>query len=257
MASPGKVYFGLLLSLIIGLGLVVAAACTFNNVIDRHLDAKMKRTQNRAVAAGDISPQSALIYGCLLALIGFSILVFQTNQIAVSLTAIAFISYVAVYGYAKRHSVYGTIVGAVPGALPPVIGYCAVTGEVDWASLCLFALLFLWQLPHFYAIALYRRHDYAAAELPVASVHYGIDTTKKQTLAYMILFCLAVVSLYLFSDLGLSYLVGGLGLALYWLIKAWRTWSHDATAWGRQVFGLSLLVNVGLAFLIAFGTRLP
>ncbi|HEU5122168.1 MAG TPA: protoheme IX farnesyltransferase, partial [Candidatus Saccharimonadales bacterium] len=155
------------LALVFGIGLVIGASCVLNNILDRGIDKKMARTKKRALVTGDITIPSAIIYAVTLAGGGFSLLVLYTNWLTAALGAFAMVFYVVLYGIAKRKTIFGTLVGAVPGAIPPVTGYVAVSNQLDGAALLLFLILVAWQMPHFYAISIYRRHDYDAAAIPV------------------------------------------------------------------------------------------
>ncbi len=155
--------FGLMLA---GLTCVVASACVFNNYADRFMDARMERTKNRGLAAGRIQPSHALLFGALLIIAGV-VLLSQVHLLALAAALVGFVVYVFVYTPMKPKTGYALYAGAVAGAMPPVVGYAAATGVVDYYALALFALLFLWQIPHFLAIARYRFDEYAAAGVPL------------------------------------------------------------------------------------------
>lgn len=155
--------FALLLA---GLGLVIAGACVCNNVYDRRIDAAMERTKGRAVAAGRVGPRAALLWGSALFAVGITVLS-HTNALAVAAAVAGFFSYVFLYTPLKHKTGYALYVGAFAGAMPPVVGYAVATGTLDLVSLALFVVLFIWQLPHFIAIALYRWDEYAAAGVPI------------------------------------------------------------------------------------------
>lgn len=258
LASVDHFAFGLFLETLLGIGLVIASACVFNNYIDRGIDDRMARTKRRALVTGSIGPAAALIYGTVLGAAGFAVLIAFTNWLTVGLNLLAIVWYVAVYGLAKRRSVWGTVVGAIPGAIPPVAGYTAVTGSLDSASVILFASIFLWQMPHFYAIAMYRFTDYKAAGLPVWPVKKGMTSAKRQIIGYIVAFTIASSLLSGFGHTGYIYLVGVILLGGWWLLKGLRGYSTQTSQkWGRQMFLASLIVNLGLCVLIALGGRLP
>ncbi|HEY4501713.1 MAG TPA: protoheme IX farnesyltransferase [Candidatus Paceibacterota bacterium] len=150
-----------------GLGCVIASACVFNNVYDRHMDAKMERTRERALVRGDVSVQGALVFGRVLLALGLAILFFFTNLVALGAALAGFVAYVFLYSPLKHYSPYALYVGAVAGATPPLVGYAAGAGMLDYQAVLLFAFLFVWQVPHFLAIAVYRHDEYAAAEVPL------------------------------------------------------------------------------------------
>ncbi|MGZ9914588.1 heme o synthase, partial [Escherichia coli] len=154
LASKGSIDYPLFIYTLVGVSLVVASGCVFNNYIDRDIDRKMERTKNRVLVKGLISPAVSLVYATLLGIAGFMLLWFGANPLACWLGVMGFVVYVGVYSlYMKRHSVYGTLIGSLSGAAPPVIGYCAVTGEFDSGAAILLAIFSLWQMPHSYAIA--------------------------------------------------------------------------------------------------------
>ncbi|MDN6115147.1 MAG: heme o synthase, partial [Enterobacterales bacterium] len=179
LASKGSLDVPLFIATMVGVSLVVASGCVFNNYIDRDIDKIMERTKNRVLVKGLIAPKVTLTYATLLGLAGVALLYVAANPLAALLAVIGFIVYVGVYSlYMKRHSVYGTLIGSLSGAAPPVIGYCAVSNEFDAGALILLAIFSLWQMPHSYAIAIFRFKDYQAANIPVLPVVKGISVAK-------------------------------------------------------------------------------
>ena len=180
LAAQGQIDLGLLLATVIGLSLVVASGCVMNNCIDRDIDRHMQRTRGRVLVTGQISLLAALAHGVVLGLAGFGLLWWYTTPVATALAAFGFFIYVGVYSlWMKRRSVYGTLVGSLSGAMPPVVGYCAVTGQFDTGAALLLLIFCLWQMPHSYAIAIFRFDDYSAAGIPVLPVKEGIRVTKQ------------------------------------------------------------------------------
>lgn len=237
-----------------GIALVIAAACVVNNYIDRDIDSKMKRTRGRALVTHDISAKAALSYAAVLLLAGFSLLVFLTNWLVVLLGAVAFFSYVVLYGIAKRKTAFGTLVGTLPGGLPPVAGYVAVTGTLDLAALLLFLLLLAWQMAHFYAIAMRRRSEYKAAGLPVWAVVHGMEATKRQIIGFVILYIVAGLALTILGYTGILFAVVTTILGGVWLLKG----KGEANeAWAKRMFIFSLLVLLITIAMIALGGLLP
>lgn len=241
-----------------GIALIIASACVMNNILDRNIDKRMKRTAKRDVANGVISIPKAFAFGAVLGLAGFGIIFALTNVVTFLLGVLAYVWYIAIYGYAKRTTAWSTLIGGVAGALPPAAGYTALTGTIDAGAVILFLILFFWQMPHFYAIAMFRRDDYASAKLPVWSVRYGMKSAKRQILIFTILFALVAVLLTVFGYTGVVYLVGVLGLSGYWLYKGISLYKKvDDVKWARTMFGVSLLVLLATCFLIAVGGYLP
>lgn len=247
-----------LIGAVFGIALIIASACVVNNVLDRDIDKRMKRTSKRDVAAGAISVPRALLYASALGVIGFVLILVWTNVLTFFLGVIAYIWYVAIYGLAKRKTAYSTLIGGVAGALPPVAGYTALTGSIDAGAIILFLILFIWQMPHFYAIAMFRQSDYASAHLPIWSVTYGLESTKKQILIFTVLFVLISFQLTLFGYTGITFAVGMLALSGFWLYKGVTLYKKvDNIKWAKTMFGISLLVLLATCFLIAVGGYLP
>lgn len=258
LASRGAIDFALLAATITGTGLVIGSGCVFNNYLDRKIDKKMERTKRRALADGKISTASALLYGSVLGLAGFSTLWLFTTLAAVLAGLAGIIFYVIVYGYAKRRTHWGTVIGSIPGATPPVGGYVAVTGSFDEAALLLFLILVIWQMPHFYAISIFRLKDYQAAGLPVLAAVRGVETTKIRIMAYIVAFTLIAPLLTVFDYTGLTYaaVVALLGIAWFWKgLQGYRT--SDNAAWARRMFGFSLLVLLGWTLITSVDILLP
>ena len=248
LASAGNVDFWLYLETLLGLALVIASACVFNNYIDRHLDKKMSRTKDRALASGSISGSKAIFFASVLGLTGVTILGIFTNWVATLVAIIGFVTYVVVYSVAKRRSEYGTLVGSISGAVPPVVGYCAVSAGVDAGAIILFLVLVFWQMPHFYAIGIYKRDDYEMAGIPVLPVRKGVHTAKVHILIYIFAFLFAVLLLMLYGYTGLSYLLVVGGAGLYWLWQSIKGFESDNSRkdrrWARKMFRVSLVVLV-------------
>ena len=249
---------GLLLATLSGIALVIASACVFNNFIDRDIDKKMSRTKKRALAAGDISGRSALTYATILGIAGFSILAIFTNSLVVAANLIAIFSYVVIYGVSKRRSMHGTLVGTIPGALPLVAGYLAVTNNIDAAAVILFFILVAWQMPHFYAIAMFRYSDYKSAGLPVITVKKGMDAAKQQIMAYIFVFTVASSMLSGYGYTGVIYLIGVVVLGGWWFLQGVLNYRRLSDKdWGKKMFSASLVANLSISLLIAFGAVLP
>ena len=242
----------------LGIALVIASACVLNNIIDRDIDVRMKRTRRRAVVSGAISVLPASLFLIVLGVAGFSLLLFLTNIVTFILGVIAYFWYVVIYGVAKRTTPFSTIIGGVPGALPPVAGYTALTGVVDPTAIVLFFILFFWQIPHFYAISIFRRNDYANAGLPVWAVRYGVKSAKLQILVSVIMYGIVTSLLFVFGHVGIVYLIVSSLLSLYWLYKGIVLYRRiDDEKWAKTMFGISLLLILAMSLLIAIGGYLP
>ena len=255
LASRTSFHLGLLLAMVLGLALVIGSACVFNNYTDRGIDATMKRTAKRALVSGTISGPHALVYGAILGVLGVLLLAFGTNLLTAVIALAGHLMYIGPYGYFKRRSVHGTLVGSLPGAVPPVVGYCAVTGQIDAAAAALFFILIFWQMPHFYAIAMYRLNDYIQADIPVLPAVRGMAETRRQILLYVLAFVLSISLLKVFGYAGYSFLTGAAGLGIAWLVIGLKKLPDEL--WGREMFRFSLIVITALSTLFAVGPHLP
>ena len=249
------------LAVLVGTSLVIASACAVNNVIDRDIDRRMKRTQWRAMVTGAITPKAGLVYGTVLGILGFAVLIFLTNWLTVVLGAIAYVFYVVIYGIAKRASEHGTLVGTIPGALPPVAGYAAMTNHLDVAMAIIFVMLVFWQMVHFYAIAIYRRKDYKAAGVPVITVARGTRPALIQMVAYAAGFLVASL---LLAYAGYTHWVYTIVMAIvgvWWLVDCIRAFRYKEgkalEGYAKRVFFESLFVNIAMCAMIAVGAYLP
>ncbi|MFS8564394.1 MAG: heme o synthase [Rhabdochlamydiaceae bacterium] len=237
LAAKGTFNPSLCIATLLGLSLVMASACVFNNYIDCDLDKKMKRTKNRSLVTGDISKKSALTFGTSLGLLGAGCLFIFTNPLATLIALVGLVVYVFLYSFAKYKTVHFTLIGSVAGAIPPVVGYCAVSNALDLCALLLFAILVLWQMPHFFAIAIYRLEDYAAGSIPVLPNKKGIFHTKVQMLFYTIAFVGISLVPFILGYVGDVYLMTAciLGSTWLWICVKGFTCSNDHR-WARQVF---------------------
>ncbi|WP_250462306.1 heme o synthase [Microbulbifer litoralis] len=254
LAARGEIDWPLFLATVIGLSLVVASGCAINNCIDRDIDARMQRTRNRVTVTGELSARAALVFGLLLGALGFALLAVYTNGISVAFAALGFVVYVGLYSlYLKRHSVYGTLVGALSGAMPPVVGYCAVTGQCDAGAMILLAMFCLWQMPHSYAIGIFRYKDYEAAGIPVLPVARGVAKAKLHIVLYIAVFSLVTVLLPLSGYTGAAFMAVACTTSLWWLAMALRGYRRDVdvTGWARQVFAFSIVTITALSVTMA------
>jgi protoheme IX farnesyltransferase len=252
LASRGNIDFRLFFLTLIGLSFVIASSCVFNNYIDRHVDAKMARTKNRGLATGEVSGKSAIIFGIILGLIGAFVLASYTNALTLGIALAGFFIYVVPYSFGKYRTSYGTLIGSVAGAAPPLVGYCAVTNSFDLGAFLLFLIVVLWQMPHFYAIAIYRFNDYSRAGIPVLPVRKGMQVTKVHMVLYTIAFIIVTLLLTIMGFTGYVYLTIAALLGLVWLglcIKGFKC-KNDAV-WARKVFFFSLVVIIGLCLTMA------
>lgn len=248
----------LLLSMLIGTALVIACGCVINNYLDRDIDRHMARTKKRALATGEISVPAAMTFAAVLGVAGFAILIADTNWLTVGVGALGLFSYVVLYSIGKRTTKYGTLIGTISGATPPVAGYCAVTGRLDLAALLLFAVMLCWQMAHFYSIAMYRLKDYQAAGLPVWPAQKGMHATKRQIIFFIVAFIAACATLTIAGYTGYIYLAVMVGVGAAWLRKGMSGFHQaDDVRWARGMFGFSLIVLLTFSASISLGGILP
>ncbi|CNH60255.1 protoheme IX farnesyltransferase [Yersinia intermedia] len=259
LASKGVIDYPLFLATLIGVSLVVASGCVFNNYIDRDIDSIMERTKNRVLVKGLIDPKVSLIYASVLGIVGMLLLYVAANLLAMMLAIIGFVIYVGVYSlYMKRKSVYGTLIGSLSGAAPPVIGYCAVTGQFDMGALILLLIFSLWQMPHSYAIAIFRFKDYQAANIPVLPVIKGISVTKNHITLYILAFMVATLMLTLSGYAGYKYLVVAAAVSVWWLGMALRGYkATNDSVWARKLFVFSIIAITSLSVMMSVDFNVP
>ncbi|WP_028550296.1 heme o synthase [Paenibacillus sp. UNC451MF] len=242
LASKWSVDWELLLWVLIGITLTMASSCVMNNVWDYKLDQRMNRTKDRPLATERIKRKSALAYGLILGIAGEIVLFWKVNELCGWLSLVGMFVYIVVYTiWLKRASTWSTSIGGISGAIPPVIGYCAFSNEIDTGALLLFALLFLWQPAHFWSLAIRRVEEYRAAGYPLLPVQKGIRRTKQQMIPYVVLLLPTIILLYLFGYSGLVFLIVSLLACVAW---CWHTLCGIVTvnndAWAKTNFLLSV-----------------
>ncbi len=247
LASQAGINLWLLLITIVSMALIIACGCILNNYIDRDIDSLMERTKNRVLVKGLISGKIALLYAAILGIAGFFLIYWGTNLLTLFLAFIGLFFYVVVYSlHFKRKSSFGIVIGGVAGAVPPCVGYCAVTGRFDTGAILLFLILFFWQMPHFYAIAIYRLKDFNMAATPVLPAKKTLLYTKITMLAFIGLFVLASLTPTIFGYTGSIYFASAFCLGLIWFflgLEGLRT--KNDIKWARKMFIYSL-INITL-----------
>lgn len=253
LASRGQVDGPVLLATLIGISLVVASGCVFNNCIDRDIDRKMTRTRNRAIAKGVVSPEVAGLYAAILASAGLATLWMATNLLCVAIVSAGLVIYEGIYSlYMKRNSIYAALVGSLAGATPPLAGYCAVTGSLDLAGLILFSMFSLWQMPHCYAIALYRYDDYRAAAMPILPIRRGTAVTIRHMIGYIIAFTAVTLTLTLTGHTGYGTFVVAIVLGVAWIYMALSAHTApDERLWAKRLVIFSVLAIFILSAVIS------
>ncbi len=256
LASRGHFDLWLFAATMLGLSFVIASAGVFNSYIDLAADAKMERTKDRPLVLGLISSNKAIAYGTVLGMIGAAILYTYTNLLTLFVALVGFFVYLVLYAFWKYRSFYGTLVGSVAGAVPPVVGYTAVSDRLDIAALLLFSILVLWQMPHFFAIAIYHLDDYRKAGIPVLPVQKGLQETKLQTAYYIVAFTGVSLLLTALGYTGKIYFIAATVLGVSWLaLSLYGFQIKNNKAWGRQMFAYSLAVIMALCLAISLDVQ--
>ncbi|HVS46868.1 MAG TPA: heme o synthase [Verrucomicrobiae bacterium] len=250
MAARGLPPLALLFWTLLGGALAAASAGTFNCIYDLDIDAVMKRTRERPLPAGRISIRRATIFAIVLGVTSFAILYFLANPLAAWLSLAGNVYYVAIYTmWLKRLTPLNIVIGGAAGAIPPLVGWAAVTGSIGAPALGLFALIFLWTPPHFWSLALVTENDYAAAKIPMLPNVSGDARTKREIVWYSIILVAASLVLYPLHVMGPFYFAAAAVLGGIFLLDAVRTMKDASQIWARRLFRFSLLY---LALMCAF-----
>lgn len=261
LAANGTIDWAVFAAAIGGMTLVIGSACVINNYLDQDIDRVMERTKTRAIVSGKVTPRGALAFGILLGLVGFAWLTLGTNGLVVGVGVVGFVTYVWLYGaLSKRRSVHGTLVGSISGAMPIVGGYVAVRGTIDAGAVLIALILFFWQMSEFYAISLYRRREYAQANVPVISVVYGPRRTVMEILIYTFLCAVTMTYLWTAEYVGITYLLltsAGSIVWLVWATKGLYLPQSAIDAWAKKMFRWSLVMIVLFSLLLIASAWLP
>jgi protoheme IX farnesyltransferase len=234
----------------LGIGLLSAAAAAMNHVVDQRIDAQMARTYSRPVAKGRISTVQATSFAFSLAIAGFAILYFTVNALTAWLTLASLFGYAVVYTmFLKRATPQNIVIGGLAGAMPPLLGWTAITGTVDAQALLLVMIIFAWTPPHFWALAIHRRDDYAKVNMPMLPVTHGIEFTKSVICLYTVLLFLVCLMPYLVGMSGAIYLLGSALLNLRFMQYAWKLKLSADNSTAMATFKFSI-VHLMLLFLL-------
>ena len=250
LATPGAVPLAILLPATLGIGLAAGSAAAINHVAEHRIDALMSRTKNRPLPQGGLSRTQALVFALIIGVLAMYLLVAFVNVLTAVLTFASLIGYAVIYTmYLKYATPQNIVIGGAAGAAPPVLGWTAVTGTVDPHSLLLFLIIFAWTPPHFWALAIYRREEYAKAQIPMLPITHGVEYTRIQILLYTVILTVCTVLPYVTYMSGLVYLLGALALDavfLYYAVAMIRHPENDHIAWAT--FKYSILYLTGLFF---------
>ena len=242
LAEPGWPNWVLMLSATLGVWLVASAAAVFNCLVEQHIDAKMARTAWRPTAKGQLTIAQTLVFSALLCGLGSLALYALVNPLTMWLTLATFVGYAFVYTVVlKPITPQNIVVGGASGAMPPVLGWAAMRGEVGPEALMLCLIIFLWTPPHFWSLALYRVEDYRKSGLPMLPVTHGSEFTRLQIFLYTLLLFAATLLPFLFGMSGPIYLVAAVLLGTGFTGYAWALWRHYSDTLARKTFGFSIL----------------
>jgi len=254
LAVPGWPPPGALLAGTLGIGLAASSAAAINHLLDQRIDAVMARTRNRPLPKGQLNVTQVLTFALILGLASMATLIIWVNTLTAILTFLSLIGYAVIYTvWLKRATPQNIVIGGAAGAAPPVLGWAAVTGTVDHNALILFLIIYVWTPPHFWALAIHRRKDYAAADIPMLPVTHGVRFTRWHILFYTILLVIVTTMPYMTGMSGLLYLAGVTVLNIGFLWYALRLLREtENNALPMQTFGYSIIyLMVLFVFLLA------
>jgi protoheme IX farnesyltransferase len=241
LAEKGVPSFWLMLATVLGGSVVAGGANAMNMYFDRDIDELMLRTRDRPVPAGQVEPEKAALFGLVLAAAGFVFLQWSVNLLAATLTLSAFAFYVLVYTLLlKRSTPMNIVIGGAAGAMPPVVGWAAVTGEVGVPALILFAIVTAWTPPHFWALSLNYSSDYQRAGVPMLPVVAGADETRRQILAYSVVLVAVSLLLAVWGDAGVVYAIAAAVLGAGFLYYAFRLFRNASARASAELFRYSI-----------------
>jgi heme o synthase len=253
LATPGLPPLDALVFGNLGIALAAAAAAAVNHVLDRHIDARMGRTRNRPLPSGVLAPRRALAFAFVLAAASMAILLAFVNVLTAVLTFSSLILYAVIYTvWLKRATPQNIVIGGAAGAAPPVLGWVAVTGHIQPQALLLFLIIFAWTPPHFWALAIARRHDYLRADIPMLPVTHGVEFTRLHVLLYTVILCIATMLPFMIGMSGLIYLLAALVLdaRFLWQAIVLKVTRRDELPMRMFRFSISYLMWLFLALLI-------
>lgn len=250
LAVPGLPDLLTVLAATVGIGLLSAAAAAINHVVDQRIDAQMARTYSRPVAKGRLSSKQASSFAFTLAITGFVILYGLVNALTAWLTLASLFGYAVVYTmFLKRATPQNIVIGGLAGAMPPLLGWAAITGSVDSHALLLVMIIFTWTPPHFWALAIHRRDDYARVNMPMLPVTHGIEFTKSVICLYTMLLFIVCLLPYLVGMSGAIYLLGSALLNLRFMQHAWKLKFNPDSGSAMTTFKFSI-VHLMVLFLL-------
>ena len=241
LASKSLPSLYLVIISMIGIGLCASSAATINQIIDRNIDANMARTSNRPLPQGEITTFNASLFAFALMILGTAILVSQVNTLTAVLTVASLIGYAFIYTvFLKRATPQNIVIGGLAGAAPPLLGWTSVTNSIDPNALLLVLIIFVWTPPHFWALAIYRKEDYARESIPMLPVTHGVRFTKLQIILYTVLLVLVSLLPYIVLMSGNIYLFSALGLGLFYLYSSIKMYLTEDEEYPMASFKYSI-----------------
>jgi protoheme IX farnesyltransferase len=242
LAEPGLPPWRPALAATAGIWLVAAAAAAFNCLVEQHIDAKMARTAWRPTAKGELTRTQALVFSAVLCAIGSALLYFAVNPLTMWLTFATFVGYAVIYTVIlKPMTPQNIVIGGASGAMPPVLGWAAMRGDLGAEPWLLCLIIFLWTPPHFWALALYRAEDYKRSGLPMLPVTHGNEFTRLHVLLYTLILFAGTLLPYIHGMSGWPYLVAAVVLGGWFVVYGWRLWREYSDALARRTFRFSIL----------------
>ncbi len=258
LAAPSIPDWTVLLFGSAGIALVSAGAAAINQLVDRHIDAKMARTRNRPLPRGQLADREVLAFAGLLAVTGTCLLLTFTNLLCAALTFASLLGYAVIYTmFLKRATPQNIVIGGAAGAAPPLLGWIAVTGQMDPGAAVLFAIVFVWTPPHFWALAIHRRDDYALVDIPMLPVTHGTAFTRLHILLYTVLLFVFGLLPFLIGMSGLVYLLGAVALGGRFLWYAGKMYWQKDDSLAMPTFGYSMVYLFALFALLLVDHYLP
>jgi len=258
LATPGMVPWQPLVYGTIGIGLAAASAAAINQVVDQKIDKEMRRTEDRPLVKGSVTNSNAMFFAIVLGVIAMAILTFLVNGLTAWLTLLSLIGYAVIYTmYLKHATPQNIVIGGAAGAAPPVLGWVAVTGTIDPDSLLLFLIIFAWTPPHFWALAIHRREEYAKADVPMLPVTHGVEYTRLQVLLYTIIMVAVTLLPFATGMSGVVYLGGVVILNAIFLYYAIKMQSGKDESIPIKTFGYSIIYLMLLFALLLVDHYLP
>ena len=249
LSTPAAAPWRVLVFGSLGIGLVAGSAAAINHLVDRHVDAMMARTRGRPLPSGALGGTQVAVFAALLGGAGMLLLLAFTNPLCAVLTFASLIGYAVIYSMLLKHATpQNIVIGGAAGAAPPLLGWVAVTGQLDPGALLLFLIILVWTPPHFWALAIHRRDDYARAAIPMLPVTHGVAFTSGRILLYVALLCMVSLVPFLIGMSGALYLAGALALDGRFVWFAWRL-RHDVRL-AMPAFRYSIAYLFGLFALL-------